>query len=135
MLIPDILRVHIFPLLDMESRINLNRVVPPSDRYSLKIKKATLLSHEHTTMIRDYNQYREDSYSYIWNDSFKQRIMTRMYRSLLNPRVMRAYRAMINHDIYIDHGMCSDKIFRCAYPSAYTEALKAQELYTQLNSQ
>jgi len=49
----DIIRVFIFPKLDYESRIQLNRCLPPWDRLTKKIPHASIERHDEITVGRE----------------------------------------------------------------------------------
>jgi len=42
----DVIRVHIFPSLDYESRINLNQCLPPWDRIQMKMDPLAIRKHD-----------------------------------------------------------------------------------------
>jgi hypothetical protein len=49
----DVIRVFIFPTLDYESRIQLNRCLPPWDRLTKKMHRVSVENHDEITVVSE----------------------------------------------------------------------------------
>lgn len=49
----DVIRVFIFPRLDYESRIHLNQCLPPWDRLTKKMPRASIESHDEMAVVSE----------------------------------------------------------------------------------
>jgi hypothetical protein len=49
----DVIRVFIFPRLDYESRIQLNQCLPPWDRLTKKMSRASIERHDEITVVSE----------------------------------------------------------------------------------
>ena len=52
----DVIRVHIFPSLDYESRINLNQCLPPWDRIQKKMDPLAIRKHDNCVRRAHINE-------------------------------------------------------------------------------
>lgn len=64
----DILHGIIMPMLDYESRIHLNRVLPPIERYAKRIPKSVCLGHDGYIIMKNIKSH----LNYIEERSFKK---------------------------------------------------------------
>lgn len=63
----DVIRVFIFPTLDYESRIQLNRCLPPWDRLTKKMHRVSVENHDEITVVSEVRRLLfklEESYTW-----------------------------------------------------------------------
>jgi hypothetical protein len=82
----DIIKFEIFPHLNYNERINLNLCLPPQDRISKRMLKASIEKHERKILvnsIKNYFDYHDTTTAHT-NKQLKN--ITRMFTVLQKPR-------------------------------------------------
>jgi hypothetical protein len=81
----DIIRVYIFPKLDYDSRIELNRCLPPWDRLSKKMNRASVEIHDRITTVPEIKKYL-DKLELIWTPTERFKLIIQMFCLICRPR-------------------------------------------------
>ena len=89
----DIIRVYIFPCLDYESRIELNRCLPPWDRLSKKMDRASVERHDRITTTATVKTYIH-KLEWIWTPNDRYKLFTKMFALFFKPR----YLNLVKHE-------------------------------------
>ena len=90
----DVIREYIFPRLDYESRIELNRCLPPWDRLSKKMDRASVETHDRlatTDTVKKHLQKLE----WIWTPTDRYKLMIKMFSLFFKPR----YKNIARHNL------------------------------------
>jgi hypothetical protein len=83
----DIIRVYIFPKLDYESRINLNLCLPPWDRLSKKMNRASVEIHDRRTTVPEIKKYLDKLNNNRIGDNTKRlKLIIQMFCLICRPR-------------------------------------------------
>jgi hypothetical protein len=82
----DIIRVYIFPKLDYESRINLNLCLPPWDRLSKKMNRASMEIHDRITTVPEIKKYLDKLNNHIWGNTERFKLIIQMFCLICRPR-------------------------------------------------
>ena len=93
-LLLEVIREVVFPKLNYEERINLNQRIPPQDRISKKMLKASMEKHERNILVKTIKKYLDynDSTRFLWYEDEKSRLehqlqnMISMFILLQKPR-------------------------------------------------
>jgi hypothetical protein len=91
----DVIRVYIFPKLDYESRINLNLCLPPWDRLSKKMNRASVEIHDRKTTVPEIKKYLDKLNNHIWGNTERFKLIIKMFCLICRPR----YINMTQHNI------------------------------------
>jgi hypothetical protein len=83
----DVIRYHIFPMLDFESRINLNQCLPPSDRVSKKFEAAFLQKHQRDICVSTIKSYLISLNDMATGDK-KYKLIKKMFKVMQTPIYM-----------------------------------------------
>ena len=89
----DIIRVYIFPRLDYESRIQLNRCLPPCDRLSKKMDRASVERHDRITTVATVKEYLY-KLEWVWTPNDRYKIAIKMFSLFFKPR----YLNLVKHE-------------------------------------
>jgi hypothetical protein len=118
----DVIRVYIFPRLDYESRIQLNRCLPPCDRLSKKMDRASVERHDRITTVATVKQYLY-KLEWVWTPNDRYKIAIKMFSLFFKPRYLnlvrheRDFRSVLlekldslkgPHQGYHHHGLYAD---------------------------
>lgn len=87
----DVIREYIFPRLDYESRIELNRCLPPWDRLSKKIDRASLETHDRLTTTEVVKRYLL-KLDWVWTPNDRYKLATKMFSLFFKPRYLNLVR-------------------------------------------
>jgi hypothetical protein len=90
----DVIKFEIFPSLNYDERINLNQCLPPQDRISKKMLKASIEKHERDILVKTIKKYLDynDSTRFLWYEDEGSRLehqlqnMIGMFILLQKPR-------------------------------------------------
>lgn len=95
----DVVRKYMFPYMDIESRINFNRVMPPNWRVSMRFKDGMCEQHEFNAITgRICNLFNTiDSYDPYFEGTIYSCI-EKIMRKIIRPRVV--YHFMSNKNEY-----------------------------------
>ena len=98
----DVIRVHIFPCLDYESRINLNQCLPPWDRLPKRMNTEMMKVHDLRVRIKhleSLNGRIDDLYTWpytIEKETERFKVLTKYFTLHLKPQ----YFEMIKKQMY-----------------------------------
>lgn len=81
----DVIREYIFPKLDYESRMNLNLCLPPWDRLSKKMDRASVETHDRLTATYVVKRYLE-KLEWVWEVNSRDKLCTKMFSLFFKPR-------------------------------------------------
>lgn len=82
----DMIKSKVFPSLNYEDRINLNICLPPKDRISRKMSKASIEKHERTILIMTIGKYLDTNKNSLLNIEKQLQNMIKLFRMLQKPR-------------------------------------------------
>lgn len=83
----DVIRVYIFPKLDYDSRIELNRCLPPWDRLSKKMNPASVNAHDRLTTVPEIKKYLDKLNNNRIGDNTKRfKLIIQMFCLICRPR-------------------------------------------------
>ncbi len=82
----DIIKFEIFPSLNYQERLNLNLCLPPQDRISRKMLKASMERHERTILVLTIKRYLDEHEQIAHNVDWQLSNMTRLFILLQKPR-------------------------------------------------
>jgi hypothetical protein len=89
----DVIRSYIFPCLDYESRIELNRCLPPWDRLSKKMDRASVERHDRITTVATVKEYLY-KLEWVWTPNDRYKIAIKMFSLFFKPR----YLNLVKHE-------------------------------------
>ena len=81
----DIIREYIFPCLDYDSRINLNLCLPPWDRLSKKMDRASVETHDRLAATATVKEYLK-KLDWIWTPTDRYKLIIKMFSLFFKPR-------------------------------------------------
>ena len=87
----DVIREYIFPRLDYESRIELNRCLPPWDRLSKKMDRASVEGHDRRTTTATVKTYLH-KLEWVWTPNDRYKLCIKMFALFFKPRYLNLVR-------------------------------------------
>lgn len=83
----DVIREYIFPKLDYDSRINLNLCLPPWDRLSKKMNRASMEIHDRRSTVPEIKKYLDKLNNNRIGDNTKRlKLIIQMFCLICRPR-------------------------------------------------
>jgi hypothetical protein len=116
----DVIRVYIFPKLDYESRIQLNRCLPPCDRLSKKMDHASVERHDTLTTTETVREYLL-KLSYIMTPNDRYKLAIKMFALFFKPRYLNLVRHNNNFRSVLLEKLDSLKILHQGYRGVYPD--------------
>ena len=116
----DVIRVYIFPRLDYESRIQLNRCLPPCDRLSKKMDRASVERHDIVTTTHVVKEYLL-KLEWVWTPNDRYKIAIKMFALFFKPRYLNLVRHNNNFRSVLLNKLDSLKIPQQGYRGVYAD--------------
>lgn len=82
----DVIQFEIFPSLNYDERINLNQCLPPQDRISKKMLKASIERHERSILVETIRAYLDLHENSLFTVEKQLENMIKMFILLQKPR-------------------------------------------------